>query len=97
MTFLRSQDESSRATSCAQKFNFGPEEEGDQRRGTENWTPTIGIYGAPESYATRFEGDGLQNGLSSVCAAVAVEIDPNYADAWQLVAMAEMRCAQLHA
>jgi adenylate cyclase len=45
---------------------------------------------ARESYATGFEGDGRQNEAIIRLCRRAVEIDPNYAEAWALIAMAEM-------
>src|SRR6266480_4661626 len=45
---------------------------------------------ARESYATGFEGDGRRNETIIRLCRRAVEIDPNYAEAWALIAMAEM-------
>src|SRR5437762_545517 len=85
------QDEISRAIVDALKVKLLPEEKkAIERRGTEN----VGAYNlylmARESYATGFDGDARRlDGIIRMCGR-AVEIDPKYADAWALMALAEM-------
>jgi len=85
------QDEISRAIVDALKVKLLPEEEkAIERRGTENVDAYNVFLMARQSYATGFEGDGRRmNAIIRMCRR-AVEIDPNYADAWALLALAEM-------
>src|SRR5947208_630905 len=85
------QDEISRAIVDALKVKLLPEEKkAIERRGTENVDAYNLYLMARESYATGFEGDGRRNETIIRLCRRAVEIDPNYAEAWALIAMAEM-------
>jgi len=85
------QDEISRAIVDALKIKLLPEEKkAIERRGTENVDAYNLYLMARESYATGFEGDGRRNETIIRLCRRAVEIDPNYAEAWALIAMAEM-------
>src|SRR5213082_404527 len=85
------QDEISRAIVDALKVKLLPEEKkAIERRGTENVDAYNLYLMARESYATGFEGDGRRNEAIIRLCRRAVEIDPNYAEAWALIAMAEM-------
>src|SRR6266446_514891 len=85
------QDEISRAIVDALKIKLLPEEKkAIERRGTENVDAYNLYLMARESYATGFEGDGRVNEAIIRLCRRAVEIDPNYAEAWALIAMAEM-------
>src|SRR5207253_2253078 len=85
------QDEISRAIVDALKVKLLPEEKkAIERRGTDNVDAYNLYLMARQSYATGFEADGRRNeGIIRLCRR-AVEIDPNYAEAWALIAMAEM-------
>ena len=73
------------------RSNFCPEEKkAIERRGTENVDAYNLYLMARQSYATGFEGDGRRNEAIIRLCQRAVEIDPNYAEAWALIAMAEM-------
>src|SRR5438105_5599002 len=85
------QDEISRAIVEALKIKLLPEEKkAIERRGTENVDAYNLYLMARESYTTGFEGDGRRNETIIRLCRRAVEIDPNYAEAWALIAMAEM-------
>src|SRR5437762_3459956 len=85
------QDEISRAIVDALKVKLLPEEKkAIERRGTDNVDAYNLYLMARESYATGFEGDGRRNETIIRLCRRAVEIDPNYAEAWALIAMAEM-------
>ena len=85
------QDEISRAIVDALKVKLLPEEKkAIERRGTENVDAYNLYLMARQSYATGFEGDGRVNEAIIRLCRRAVEIDPNYAEAWALIAMAEM-------
>jgi adenylate cyclase len=85
------QDEISRAIVDALKVKLLPEEKkAIKRRGTENVDAYNLYLMARQSYATGFEGDGRRNEAIIRLCRRAVEIDPNYAEAWALIAMAEM-------
>ncbi len=85
------QDEISRAIVDALKVKLLPEEKkAIARRGTQNVDAYNLYLMARESYATGFEGDGRRNEAIIRLCRRAVEIDPNYAEAWALIAMAEM-------
>src|SRR5207249_630309 len=85
------QDEISHAIVDALKVKLLPEEKkAIERRGTENVDAYNLYLMARESYATGFEGDGRRNETIIRLCRRAVEIDPNYAEAWALIAMAEM-------
>jgi len=85
------QDEISRAIVDALKVKLLPDEKkAIERRGTENVDAYNLYLMARESYATGFEGDGRRNETIIRLCRRAVEIDPNYAEAWALIAMAEM-------
>jgi adenylate cyclase len=61
-----------------------------ERHGTGNVDAYNLYLLARQSYATGFEGDGRRNEAIIRLCRRAVEIDPNYAEAWALIAMAEM-------
>src|SRR5437588_11671120 len=85
------QDEISRAIVDALKVKLRPEEKkAIERRGTENVDAYNLYLMARQSYATGFEGDTRVNEAIIHLCRRAVEIDPNYAEAWALMAMAEM-------
>src|SRR5438067_5596423 len=85
------QDEISRAIVDALKVKLLPEEKkAIERRGTENVDAYNLYLMARESYATGFEGDGRRNETIIRMCRRAVEIDPNYADPWALIALAEV-------
>jgi adenylate cyclase len=85
------QDEISRAIVDALKVKLLPEEKkAIERRGTDNVDAYNLYLMARQSYATGFEGDGRRNEAIIRLCRRAVEIDPNYAEAWALIAMAEM-------
>jgi adenylate cyclase len=85
------QDEISHAIVAALKLKLLPEEEkAIERRGTENVDAYNLYLMARQSYATAFEGDARRlDGIIRMCRR-AVEIDPNYADAWALIAISEV-------
>src|SRR5437016_4882745 len=85
------QDEISRAIVDALKVKLLPEEKkAIERRGTENVNAYNLYLMARQRYATGFEGDSRVNEAIIRLCRRAVEIDPNYAEAWALIAMAEM-------
>jgi adenylate cyclase len=85
------QDEISRAIVEALKVKLLPEEKkAIERRGTENVDAYNLYLMARQSYTTGFEGDARRNEAIIRLCRRAVEIDPNYAEAWALIAMAEM-------
>ena len=85
------QDEISRAIVDALKVKLLPEEKkAIERRGTENVDAYNLYLMARQSYTTGFEGDARRNEAIIRLCRRAVEIDPNYAEAWALIAMAEM-------
>jgi len=85
------QDEISHAIVDALKVKLLPEEKkAIERHGTENVDAYNLYLLARQSYTTGFEGDSRRNeAIIRLCQRV-VEIDPNYAEAWALIAMAEM-------
>src|SRR6266403_4227274 len=85
------QDEISRAIVDALKVKLLPEEKkAIERHGTENVDAYNLYLMARQSYATGFEGDSRRNEAIIRLCQRAVEIDSNYAEAWALIAMAEM-------
>ena len=84
------QDEISHAIVDALKVKLLPEEEkAIERRGTDNVDAYNLFLMARQTHATGFEGDGRRlDAIIRMCRR-AVEIDPNYADAWALIALAE--------
>jgi adenylate cyclase len=85
------QDEISHAIVDALKVKLLPEEKkAIERHGTDNVDAYNLYLIARQSYATGFEGDGRRNEAIIRLCRRAVEIDPNYAEAWALIAMAEM-------
>src|SRR5437016_1865581 len=85
------QDEISHAIVDALKVKLLPEEKkAIERHGTENVDAYNLYLMARQSYATGFEGDVRRNEAIIRLCQRAVEIDPNYAEAWALIAMAEM-------
>src|SRR5438067_10629619 len=85
------QDEISHAIVDALKVTLLPEEKkAIERHGTDNVDAYNLYLMARQSYATGFEGDGRRNEAIIRLCRRAVEIDPNYAEAWALIAMAEM-------
>jgi adenylate cyclase len=85
------QDEISHAIVDALKVKLLPEEEkAIVRRGTENVDAYNLFLMARQTYATGFEDDARRmDAIIRMCRR-AVEIDPNYADAWALIALAEV-------
>jgi adenylate cyclase len=85
------QDEISHAIVDALKLKLLPEEEkAIEQRGTDNVDAYNLFLMARQTYATGFEGDGRRiDAIIRMCRR-AVEIDPNYAQAWALIALAEM-------
>src|SRR5438477_8060955 len=85
------QDEISNAIVDAMKVKLLPEEKkAIERRGTENVDAYNLYLLARQTYVTGFEGDARRNETIIRLCRRAVEIDPNYAEAWALTAMAEM-------
>src|SRR5213595_3494929 len=85
------QDEISHAIVDALKVKLLPEEKkAIERHGTDNVDAYNLYLMARQSYATGFEGDSRRNEAIIRLCQSAVEIDPNYAEAWALIAMAEM-------
>jgi len=85
------QDEISRAIVDALKVRLLPEEKkAIERRGTENVDAYNLYLLARQTYVTGFEGDTRRNEAIIRLCRRAVEIDPDYAEAWALIAMAEM-------
>jgi adenylate cyclase len=85
------QDEISHAIVDALKVKLLPEEKkAIEKHGTEN-VEAYNIYlMAREAYATGFEGDVRNSEAIIRLCRRATEIDPNYADAWALLALEEM-------
>jgi adenylate cyclase len=85
------QDEISHAIVDALRVKLLPEEKkAIERHGTDNVDAYNLYLMARQSYATGFEGDIRRNEAIIRLCQRAVEIDPNYAEAWALIAMAEM-------
>jgi adenylate cyclase len=85
------QDEISHAIVDALKVKLLPEEKkAIKRHGTENVDAYNLYLLARQSYTTGFEGDSRRNEAIIRLCRRAVEIDPNYAEAWALIAMVEM-------
>ena len=85
------QDEISHAIVDALKVKLLPEEKkAIERHGTDNVDAYNLYLLARQSYVTGFEGDYRRNEAIIRLCRRAVEIDPNYAEAWALIAMAEM-------
>src|SRR4051794_35914794 len=85
------QDEISHAIVDALKLKLLPEEvKAIEHRGTDNVDAYNLYLMARQTYATGFEGDGRRMEAMIRLCSRAVEIDPDYADAWTLIAMAEM-------
>src|ERR1043166_7628118 len=85
------QDEISHAIVDALRVRLLPEEKkAIERHGTDNVDAYNLYLMARQSYATGFEGDSRRNEAIIRLCQRAVEIDPNYAEAWALIAMAEM-------
>lgn len=85
------QDEISHAIVDALKVKLLPEEKkAIERRGTENVDAYNLYLLARQSYTTGFEGDTRRNEAIIRLCQRAVEIDSHYAEAWALIAMAEM-------
>jgi adenylate cyclase len=85
------QDEISHAIVDALKVRLLPEEKkAIEQHGTENVDAYNLFLMARQTYATGFEGDSRRlDAIIRMCQR-AVEIDPNYADAWALIALAEV-------
>jgi adenylate cyclase len=85
------QDEISHAIVDALKVKLLPEEkEAIEQHGTENVDAYNLFLMARRTYTTGYEGDARRlDAITRMCRR-AVEIDPNYADAWVLIALAEM-------
>src|SRR5437868_6181268 len=85
------QDEISHAVVDALKIRLLPEEKkAIDQRGTENIDAYNLFLMARQTYATGFEGDGRRNETIIRLCRRAVELDPNYAQAWAFIALAEM-------
>jgi adenylate cyclase len=85
------QDEISRAIVDALKVKLLPEEKkAIERRGTENVEAYNLYLLARQIYIIGFEGDRRRGEAIIRFCQRAVEIDPNYAEAWALIAMAEL-------
>src|SRR5437588_11043986 len=85
------QDEISHAIVDALKVKLLPEEKkAIERHGTENVDAYNLYLLARQAYVTGFEGDARRNEAIIRLCRRAVGIDPNYAEAWALIAMAEM-------
>src|SRR3954447_3751246 len=85
------QEKLSRAIVDALKVKLLPEEKkAIERHGTENADAYNLYLMARQAYATGFEGDNRRNQVIVRLCRRATEIDPNYADAWALTALAEM-------
>jgi adenylate cyclase len=85
------QDEISHAIVDALKVKLLPEEKkAIEQHGTKNVDAYNLFLMARQSYATGFEGDARRmDAIIRMCRR-AVEIDPSYAQAWALIALAEM-------
>jgi len=85
------QDEISRAIVAALKVKLLPEEKkAIERRGTDNVEAYNLYLLGRQIYTIGFEGDRRRGEAIIRFCQRAVEIDPNYAEAWALIAMAEM-------
>ena len=85
------QDEISRAIVDALKVKLLPEEkEAIEKHGTENLDAYNLFLLARRTYVTSLAGDARQTEAIIRLCRRAVEMDPNYADAWALIATAEM-------
>src|SRR5438067_5211317 len=85
------QDEISRAIVAALKVKLLPEEKkAIERRGTDNVEAYNLYLLGRQLYTIGFEGDRRRGEAIIRFCQRAVEIDPNYAEAWALIAMAEM-------
>ena len=85
------QDEISRAIVDALKVKLLPEEKkAIERHGTDNVDAYNLYLMARQSFVTGFEADERRNDAIIRLCRRAVEIDPNYAEPWALIAMAEM-------
>src|SRR6266481_3949612 len=85
------QDEISHAIVDALKVKLLPEEKkAIERHGTDNVDAYNLYLLARQTYVTGFEGDARRNEAIIRLCRRAVEIDPDYAEAWALIAMAEM-------
>jgi adenylate cyclase len=85
------QDEISHAIVDALKVKLLPEEKkAIEQHGTENVDAYNLFLMARQMYAAGYEGDArLLDAIIRMCRR-AVEIDPNYADAWALIALADV-------
>ena len=85
------QDEISHAIVDALKVKLLPEEKkAIEKHGTENVDAYNLFLMARQTYTTGYEADARRmDAIIRMCRR-AVEIDPNYADAWALIALAEM-------
>ncbi len=85
------QDEISRAIVAALKVKLLPEEKkAIEQRGTDNVEAYNLYLLGRQIYTIGFEGDRRRGEAIIRFCQRAVEIDPNYAEAWALIAMAEM-------
>jgi len=85
------QDEISRAIVEALRVKLLPEEEkAIERRGTNNADAYKLFLMARKSFVTGYEIDERRNDAIIRLCRRAVELDPDYAEAWALIAMAEM-------
>jgi adenylate cyclase len=85
------QDEISHAIVDALKVKLLPEEKkAIERHGTDNVDAYNLFLMARESFVTGVEADERRNKAIIRLCRRAVEIDPNYAEAWALIAMAQM-------
>src|SRR6184192_4318509 len=85
------QDEISHAIVEALRVKLLPEEKkAIEQHGTQNVDAYNLLLMARRSYASGYEGDGRVNEAIIRLCRRAVEIDSNYAEAWALIAMAEM-------
>jgi adenylate cyclase len=85
------QDEISRAIVDALKVKLLPEEKkAIERHGTDNVDAYNLYLMARQSFVTGFEADERRNDAIIRLCRRAVEIDPNYAEAWALIALVEM-------
>jgi adenylate cyclase len=85
------QDEISHAIVDALRIKLLPEEKkAIEQHGTDNVDAYNLFLMARESFVTGFEADERRNKAIIRLCRRAVEIDPNYAEAWALIAMAEM-------
>ena len=85
------QDEISHAIVDALKVKLLPEEKkAIEKHGTENVDAYNLYLMARQAYATGFEGDIRTSEVIIRLCRRATEIDPNYADAWALLALQEM-------